>query len=360
MSGTARPDGARPDGARPDDHGRRFWTWVWWRVYALVGGAVILWITFWAWTALPLWLVGAAVVSPWLPGRWRPLRLLCLLLLHLTLESLVLLSLLGLWIGSGFGWRIRSPFFQWCHYDAMKWYLGHVFAGATRVLNLSIRTVGPTPDAFPGDPLIVLSRHAGPGDSFIVVHALMNTYGREPRIVLKNTLAWEPTVGILMHRLPNRFVSPNPKPGHDLRAQISQLASGLDSDDALLIFPEGGNFTPARRERAIARLRGLGLDQMAEKAAEWTHVLAPRPGGVAAAFAAAPEADVLLCAHTGLDHLTTVADLWRWLPMDKQLTLRWWRVPRPEIPTSRDGVAAWLFTEWARIDRWIDENREQP
>jgi hypothetical protein len=35
-------------------------------------------------------------------------------------------------------------------------------------------------------------------------------------------------------------------------------------------------------------------------------------------------------------------------------------VPRSEIPTSRDGVAAWLFTEWARIDRWIDENREQP
>ena len=157
--------------------------------------------------------------------------------------------------------------------------------------------------------------------------------------------------------MPGLFVSPNPQPGHDLRAQIAELARGLDKDDALLIFPEGGNFTPARRERAIERLHSLGLDQMASKAEEWTHVLAPRPGGVAAAFEAAPEADVLLCAHTGLDHLTTVTDIWRALPMDMQITLRWWRVPRAQIPSDRDGVSAWLFREWAMIDHWIEDNR---
>jgi len=186
---------------------------------------------------------------------------------------------------------------------------------------------------------------------------LMNTYDREPRIVLKNTLMWEPTIGILMHRLPNRFVRPDPRPGQDLRSQIADLARGLDSDDALLIFPEGGNFTPGRRTRAIARLRHLGLEQMAVRAEKWTHVLAPRPGGVAAALGAAPGVDVLLCAHTGLDHLATVGDIWRELPMDKELTLRWWRVPRAHIPSDPDGISEWLFEEWARIDAWIGENQ---
>ena len=33
-----------------------------------------------------------------------------------------------------------------------------------------------------------------------------------------------------------------------------------------MIFPEGGNFTAKRRDRAIARLRKLGLERMAARA----------------------------------------------------------------------------------------------
>jgi len=44
------------------------------------------------------------------------------------------------------------------------------------------------------------------------------------------------------------------------------LAAGLDADDALVIFPEGGNFTPERWVRAIARLRRLSLHKMAARA----------------------------------------------------------------------------------------------
>ena len=124
-----------------------------------------------------------------------------------------------------------------------------------------------------------------------------------------------------------------------------------------MIFPEGGNFTPERRDRAIERLRSLGLDAMADRAEEMVNVLAPRPGGLLAALDAAPDADVLLVAHTGLDHLLTVADLWRELPMDKQLVMRWWRVPRAEIPASREARIDWLYSRWEEIDRWISANR---
>ena len=118
-----------------------------------------------------------------------------------------------------------------------------------------------------------------------------------------------------------------------------------------MIFPEGGNFTPQRRERAIGRLNKLGMHRMAERAEEMINVLAPRPGGVLAALDAAPEADVLLVAHTGLDHVVTIADVWHSLPMDKRLLMGWWRIPREEIPADRDGRIEWLFEWWSRVDR---------
>ena len=308
-------------------------------------------------TTIPVWLVGAALLSPLVQGRLRPLRLLWLVLMHLVLESIILIELFGLWIVSGFGYFIRRPWFERVHYDIAQAYLRIFFREARRVLRLKIVTEGPTPDAHPGEPLLVCCRHAGPGDSFTLMYALMHWYSREPRVVLKDTLAWDPAIDVILNRVPSRFISPNPRASEDLEAQIADLASNLDANDAFVIFPEGGNFTPERRRRAIEKLRRLGLDAMARRAENMQNVLAPRPGGVLAALDAAPDADIVLVAHTGLDHLLTVSDLWRELPMDKQIIMRWWRVPRAEIPDGRDDRIDWLFSRWEEIDRWVDEHR---
>jgi len=277
--------------------------------------------------------------------------------LHLTLESIILVELFGLWIASGFGLLIRRPWFERVHYDIVQAYLVVFFREARRVLRVKVETIGPSPAAFPGEPLLVCSRHAGPGDSFLLMYALMHWYGREPRVVLKDTLAWDPAVGILLHRLPSRFVRPHPGVGEDVESQIADLARNLDANDAFVIFPEGGNFTPKRRARAITRLRRLGMERMARRAERMKHVLAPKPGGLLAALEAAPEADVLLVAHTGMDHVLTLRDVWHSLPMDKRISMGWWRVPRAEIPTGRDDQIEWLFDWWERIDDWIEEHR---
>jgi len=101
------------------------------------------------------------------------------------------------------------------------------------------------------------------------------------------------------------------------------------------------------------------MERMARRAERMTHVLAPRPGGLLAALDAAPDADVVLVAHTGLDHMLTVRDVWRELPMDKVIVMRWWQVPREEIPSEREARIEWLFGWWERIDAWIAENRPQ-
>ena len=70
-----------------------------------------------------------------------------------------------------------------------------------------------------------------------------------------------------------------------------------------------------------------------------------------------PDADVMLVAHTGVDHLLTVADVWRELPMDKRITMQWWLEPASAVPRDADERVEWLYSWWARIDGWIAENR---
>jgi len=314
-------------------------------------------ITVVAFTLVPVWLLVAAVVSPLLPGRFRALRVLLVLLVHLALESLLLLAMAGLWVVSGFGWRLRAPQSERRHYRLVEMYLSVMFALCQVALKVRVEVEGPVPAAYTGRPLIVCCRHAGPGDSFLLAHALVNWYDREPRIVLKDSLQWDPAIDVLLNRLPSRFI----RPGHNTErtvAQIAELATGLDDNDAFVIFPEGGNFTAVRRARAIDRLHRLGLHRMAERAESMMHVIAPRPAGLLAALGAAPEADVVWVAHTGVDDLVSVADVWRALPMDRAIEMRWWQVPAGEVPREREAQIEWLFSWWERIDDWITSRKQ--
>ena len=330
-----------------------------WLVRRMVLAPLAIALTIALWVTVPLWVIVAAAVSPLFPGRLRVLRVLWIALLYLTLESLLLLVMGVLWLSAGFGRRLRTAYFEGVHYDLVQLVMWLCFREGRRVARLRIETEGPTPDAFPGSPILVCCRHAGPADSFTLIHTLMDWYGREPRVVLKDTLAWDPAIDVLLRRIPARFISPQPKQGagEAFEEQIAELATGLDANDAFVIFPEGGNFTEQRRLKAIARLRSLGLAAMADRAEAMVHVLAPRPGGLLAALDAAPEADVVLVAHTGLDHLASVADLWRALPLDKVITMRWWRVSRADIPATREERIEWLFGWWEQVDEWIETNR---
>jgi 1-acyl-sn-glycerol-3-phosphate acyltransferase len=231
---------------------------------------------------------------------------------------------------------------------------------AQRLFALQLLTDGeswsPLDDGVPGstNAMVVLSRHAGPGDSFLLVHTLMNRdHLRQPRIVLKDVLQLDPLIDVYLNRLPNHFVSADPAVGNRPEEAIADLARGLGEEDALLIFPEGANFTVRRRTRAIQRLRDRGLLSAVRRAEAMRHVLPPRPAGVVAALGAAPHADVVFVAHTGLEHLSTVRDLWRGLPMDKTLHLRWWFVPAAEVPRDAAQQTDWLYRWWETIDAWI-------
>jgi 1-acyl-sn-glycerol-3-phosphate acyltransferase len=277
---------------------------------------------------------------------------------YLSVEATLLALLFGLWLLAGCGLATQRPAFQRWHYRLCGAALELLYQQACWALNVRVEVLGAQPDALPVDlPLLVLCRHAGPGDSFLLAHALINWYDRDPRIVLKSTLQWDPAIDVLLNRLPNRFIVPG---GALAEAQIAELARDLDGNDALVIFPEGGNFTPERWERAIERLHRLGLHKMARRAGRMRNVLPPRPGGVLAALGASPDAGVVLVGHTGVDHLGTVGDVWRELPTDKTITMMWWWQPAAEVPPDEAARIDWLYTWWSRIDTWIVANRPTP
>ncbi len=314
---------------------------------------------FWILITLPLLAIAAAAVSPFLPGSWRALRLLAFGLVYLVMELAGLLAALALWVGSGFGAKLHSPRFIDLHYELLGWALRFLVTAAERLFSLEIveepgrdiRTIAGRPN-----PLVLLSRHAGPGDSFLLAHEIMSVAQRRPRIVLKDTLQLDPFIDVMLNRLPNRFISPTPgEADHPVRA-ISELASTMGPRDALLIFPEGGNFTEARRIRAIERLRSRGNVEGARRAQALTYVLPPRPAGALAALDACPTADAVFVAHTGLDDLDSVSDLWHAIPEDNTLTVSWRGVTRDAIPNGPDR-AGWLQDAWADIDTWVGAHR---
>jgi 1-acyl-sn-glycerol-3-phosphate acyltransferase len=214
--------------------------------------------------------------------------------------------------------------------------------------------------ALPGGPLIVCGRHGGVGGAFLLAEILLSEQGRLPWVVLKDTLSWDPLIDTLLSGIPHAFIDPRPGDHGATAARIGTLAKGMTADDALLIFPEGGNFTPHRRSRAIHRLRRRGLARAAARAARLQNVLPPHPDGLFAALEAAPESDVVFVAHTGLEHLQSGTDLWRALPLRLPVLFTWWSVASADVPESAEARVRWLEDQWARIDRWVAEHRASP
>ncbi len=358
-------------------------------VRRLILAPLVVLLTVAAVVLSPLLLVLAVVAVPSRAGRRRALRLIWFALAWLVMESIALVACLGLWLASGFGGRLRTEASMDRHYALVRWFLATLYQRAVRIFRLRVEIEEPpaTPEEMAARltrPVIVLSRHAGPGDSFLLVHHLLSLYRRKPRIVMKAALQLDPSLDVVINRLPHAFVrpqrpvpAPRPAPAPLPTAQpvategvaaepptnsavvqeIRRLAAGLGPTGALVIFPEGGNFTPSRWRRGISRLEQSRRYEEARRARGMANLLPPRSGGAFAAIESAPTADVIFVAHTGLDDLITVGDIWRALPMEQVIRARWWRVQAADVPRDRDEVVRWLYDWWERIDAWIDQNR---
>jgi 1-acyl-sn-glycerol-3-phosphate acyltransferase len=307
--------------------------------------------------ALVLLLVaGVSALAAPLTRRRRLLRFALLGALYLILDANLVVRCAVLWLRHPVASR-RDPA-RWSeqHEKLLRGSLALLLGAARRLLGFRVEIQEPpNQDRISGQPLLVLARHGGPGDSFALVEMLMSRYRRRPAIVLTERLRWDPGMDVLLGRLPSCFVRPGRRDA--ILARLAEMARDMDRDDAILLFPEGGNWTPMRHRRVIARLTGAGRRRDAADAASNPNVLPPRAAGMLACLGSRGDLNVAVVAHTGLEDLVGPRSIWRAVPVTEPMLVRWWYEPVRELPRGAARRRDWLRLQWAIVDSWIDARK---
>ncbi|MEX2423012.1 MAG: 1-acyl-sn-glycerol-3-phosphate acyltransferase [Acidimicrobiia bacterium] len=305
-----------------------------------------------SWVGAPVFAAIAVIVdiARWLTARrpWMAVRLVGFLMAYTFAEVVGLLALSGVWLAS-VGGRLfdltRATF------AIQRWWAGFVLGACRAIFGLRISGAGL--DTVHPPPFILVARHTSIIDNLLPAFFISRPHGTHIRYVMKHELLADPALDVAGSRLVNVFVRRSVGESDSEVASIRQLAETLPADEVILIYPEGTRFTEAKRDRSAAILARRS-PRLARLAAQFTHVLPPRPGGVLALVEAC-EADVVVMAHRGLDGFARVADIWRGAMVRTHVEVQFWRVPRCEIPTGRAERAEWLFDLWGRIDRWVGD-----
>ncbi len=290
-----------------------------------------------------------------LRGRIRlpTVRVLLFGLVYLAWEVIAVTSAVALWVASGFGRLLGRRAFIQVHRRIQVSWANSLIGAMRRFLRLNLVIDGA--ECLAPGPVVVFCRHASIIDTLLPAHVLSTAGGLDLRYVLKHELLWDPALDIVGNRIPNHFVD---RSGQNTRAELDKigaLASGMDANESFTIFPEGSRYTESKRARAIEKLRETD-PELAVRAESLERTMPPRVGGVLTILAATPDTDVVIIAHTGLEGLAGVLDLWRVVPFRRPVQVTMWRVPRSQIPADDAGRIDWIYSEWARVDRWIRDH----
>lgn len=304
--------------------------------------------------ASPVLLAGAELVGAVTRDRRHPIAAR-IVIAYFWRELSTLAACGGVWLLSGCGLLMRTRRVQDWHWRLLGWFVSGLAQAALEAVQITVVDEGSEEAvaALAADgPLLVFSRHAGPADTVLLIDRLLRHFRRRPSVVFKEAIALDPSVDLISHRLPHAVIDVDDR--EECEARITRTAASLDGRGALLLFPEGGNFTPDRRRAALRSLLRRGHRQAAARGAEMQHVMPPRPSGALTALDAAPEASVIFAGHTGLGLAAYPGEIWRELPVGGCLYTRMWLVPRSEIPAGAEERQTWLNEWWKRIDDWID------
>ncbi len=301
-------------------------------------------------------LLGLAALASTVTGRPQVLIFTRLAIVYFALELTVLIACGALWLAACGGLLMHTKLFQRLHLALLRWFVHAFTLRWIALLEIEV------PDEQPSEasralhadgPLLFFSRHAGPGDTILLIDRLLTRYERAPSVVFKESVAIDPCVDLIGHRLPHAVLdTADPQA---CEARIEEVTAGLGERGVLLLFPEGGNFTAARRRGAIRKLRRGGRRREAAAADRMEHVLPPRPGGALAALRGNPNAGVVFGAHSGLGLAAFPRDVWRQTPLKRTFDSVMWLAPAAGRPTERDAQIAWLYDWWKRLDDWVEE-----
>lgn len=296
-------------------------------------------------TSLPIVLPLAAVIdlTRWVRAK-RPamtLRIIVFGWTYLFGEAMAVLAMAIVWF---WGRRRSITATYWLQRVWLDWN----FDMLRIAFSLTFRVEGR--DQIAPAPFLLLSRHASLIDTMLPGRYVVKPHGYRLRYVLKRELLVDPALDIGGNRLPNYFIDRKGTAAEELEG-LRLLATDLGYRDAVLIYPEGTRYSNTKRAKYVERSTRSG-GAATEIVRSYRRVLPPRPGGTLALLEAS-EADVVVLNHRGLEGFASVRDMWDGGLVGSTVHVRFWRIPRSQIPQDRDERVEWLYRTWAEVDRWI-------
>lgn len=289
----------------------------------------------------------------WLARRkpWMAVRLLAMLWWFLFGELRGVAGLFGIWLicGGRDSARRRDRVYRFKRF----WLGGHLTA-IRKLFGLKFEIEG-LELAGPG-PEILMIRHASIIDNTLPDVIVGGAHRMGFRFVIKRELQMLPTIDIGGRWVPTMFVR---RASGDIDAELlrmRRLAIDLGRGEGVLIYPEGTRCTAkklARAKQVIAE-RQPELVPLAERL---RHVLPPRLGGTVALLEAAPDADVVIFGHVGLDGFEYISDIWSGGLVGGTVRMKFWRHPAAEVPRDPEAIVEWLYGCWQELDDWIEQVR---
>lgn len=284
-------------------------------------------------------------------------RSLLMVDVYLLAEALGMLASLVIWATSS-GWRREaSAAYLTRNFSLQCRWASVLFWSARRIFGLRLEVEGE--ECVRTGPLVVIGRHVSPIDNLVPAAFVSARHGLRLRWVINRWLLRDPCLDIVGCRLPNVFVDTRQDEPGGQAPVVGALAEGLGPNEGVLIYPEGALFSTGRRARVIARLATTDRDA-SHRAEALQHVLAPRTGGFVAALAAAPEADVVVCSHTGLESAGSYRAFISGALVGARVRIEFRRIARQSIPPDATGQAEWLWRTWGEVDRWLALHESPP
>ncbi len=294
---------------------------------------------------LPLLALAAVVVDATRRGRpWMATRLLFVLWLYLAVEAACLAALAVSWVVA----RGRPERLAEAAWGLQAWWAAVLIGAIKRAFRLRFEVEGA--QEVPPGPIVVLMRHASIIDNLVPATFVAAPHGIRLRYVLKQELLSDPAIDIAGNRLPNVFVRRGSDDAEREIERVRELARGLGPGEGMLIYPEGTRFTEAKRARALEKLASADA-RLHAAAQRLHHVLPPRLGGPLALLDAG--ADVVVCAHHGLDGFSHIANIWSGGLIGRTVSIRFRRFRHADIPNGREERVEWLLARWQEVDDWI-------
>lgn len=301
-----------------------------------------------AFTGAPLFFAVAAIYDLATGGRrWPRVRAFAFFLLYLGCEAWGLAAAGALWLFTLGGLLVGPERYLGLNAGLQRAWSSALFWGSVRVFSMQVKVQGIEQAA--RGPMLLMVRHSSTADTVLAAALVANPNKILLRYVLKQELLWDPCLDVVGRRLPNAFIDRAARKRGEELALITGLAEALDETSAVLIYPEGTRFSPAKRARALDKLKDQST--LLPIAEQMQAVLPPKLAGPLALLQASPGTDVVILEHQGFEGAASFGEFWGGGLVGQTVHVRCRRIPAEEIPTENRDI--WLFEQWAETDRWI-------